>query len=511
MGPRLLVVLLGAIVCLSLESGVSAQEPDAAVKIDGRIVRVGVPFFVEASGLEGCAGQLVETGLVYADGAEYLVGDARVGADGRTFSQWHPAIPATGLTAVVRGNCVDGPVASDTMLHVVDPEPYWGSAHEVAPDEVDFRWGEEPRPHPSTTERHLMTVQISGLEECAGEMVEAGFFAGLWGPDTYAGVRIAEDGTATFQLRPLEAAGDQRAGVIGDCVAGGYALTGWSLQVAQRLPDDFPVFQLVVPKDVLEQPVPASDQDDYENLAELFGHLAFYADGQECGTLDLVNPDVITENGGALYELGRDGQHPYCETTMALVTVVDRNGYTLHEKWTLNPGERVVLDNLAPEPPHGAATQVVVPVFLAEYEGTAERYPSITVLADGQVCGVISLVDPEHVDQQGNIVFSPGSGNQPSACGETGALVSFKDTNGTTLAATFRLDPGKTYLLRTLSIPPPGDPGPEVTPVAPTAGTGFRDPETTYAKGVAAMGLVLGMAVGGTLMAARLRSRRIET
>ena len=47
------------------------------------------------------------------------------------------------------------------------------------------------------------------------------------------------------------------------------------------------------------------------------------------------------------------------------------------------------------------------------------------------------------------------------------------------------------------------------TPVPPTVGTGYRDPETTYLRGVAAMSLVLGIAVGGTVVAARLRIRRI--
>ncbi len=62
----------------------------------------------------------------------------------------------------------------------------------------------------------------------------------------------------------------------------------------------------------------------------------------------------------------------------------------------------------------------------------------------------------------------------------------------------------------------PGDvdvvdsPAPEIsqTPVAPVAGTGHRSDPETYAQGVVVIVMVMGLAVGGSLAAAALRSRR---
>jgi hypothetical protein len=226
---------------------------------------------------------------------------------------------------------------------------------------------------------------------------------------------------------------------------------------------------------LLAQPPPPSDQNEFNNLAELFDHVTVYADGQECGTLSLVNPVDATPDGGALFELGQPGQHPYCSNPMALVTVVDKNGFTLDEKWTIDPGSTVVVDNFAPEPPHGASAQILIPVFLGGRQDTAERFDHFTVLADGQVCGVISLTHPATIDQQGNIAFRPGGSGQPTACGREGTLLYFKDRNGTTLLATFTLEHGNTYLLRNFAPPPPHGPGPTETPMAPTVGTGYAD------------------------------------
>lgn len=49
--------------------------------------------------------------------------------------------------------------------------------------------------------------------------------------------------------------------------------------------------------------------------------------------------------------------------------------------------------------------------------------------------------------------------------------------------------------------------GQQPTPIAPTVGTGYDDHPAAYAPGVLAMGTILGLAVGGTVLAARARNR----
>ena len=253
--------------------------------------------------------------------------------------------------------------------------------------------------------------------------------------------------------------------------------------------------QLMIPQSTLEQPPPASEQDDYANLAELFDHFTIYADGEKCGTVSLVDPVHRDDDGNAVYRLGQPDQHPYCATPMAFVTLVDKNGFTLHEKWTIDPGSTVVLDNFAPETPHGPPTRVLIPVFILS-DDAAQRFDHFTVYADGRVCGTISLVAPQPVDQQGNIVFPLGTSDQPPACEREGALIYFKDRNGTVLLTTFWLETGATLLLRNFAPPPPH----AATPGPPDAGKGIvpdhrseAPPELGYVLMVS--GLVLAGAV----------------
>lgn len=465
-----------------------AQQPGLLrFASDTRIARVGNPVLLRASGLDACAGELVEMGFFGPGFTGELWSLSRVDADGAAVAQLWPSQPST-LRAGIRADCLDGgPVEGDVILHVVDP----GSAIPISEPPrqrgLDFLWGEDPYRYPTILARHLVTLELTGIPQCAGREVEVGFFAGLWGEDTYATALISEDGSASVELRPMVSAGDQRAGVIGSCLGGGFTLSGRAAYVFEWPADGGPAFQIAVPKMLLDMPPPLSDQDEHSSVGQLLDHLRVFADGQECGTLSLVDPAVIDRDGNPLFELGVAGQHPYCSTTMALVTLVDRHGRTLDEVWTIDPETTAVVDNLAPQPPHGPATSVIIPVFLAHYEGTAERFDHIVVLAEGQVCGNLSLVEPKELDQQGNLVFRLGGPAQPAACNREGALISFRDPAGKALLATFTLRQGEIYVLRNFAPPPRGDPDP---PGPPDVGTGVVSNRSSGQLRTAAIGLI---------------------
>ena len=96
----------------------------------------------------------------------------------------------------------------------------------------------------------------------------------------------------------------------------------------------------------------------------------------------------------------------------------------------------------------------------------------------------------------------------PAACKLAGA----SRFDGAEMFLHFTLDAGNTYLFNDFAPVAASGPAPtpstSQTPVAPVAGTGHRDDPETYAQGIVAMVLVMGMAVGGSLLAAALRSRR---
>jgi len=266
-------------------------------------------------------------------------------------------------------------------------------------------------------------------------------------------------------------------------------LTAGALAAASASAQTHAPMRLLVPSSLLNTLPPESERDQFANVAEFFDHFAVFADGQECGRFSLVDPALRDDEDNAVYALAQADQHPYCATPKALVTLIDRNGFTLDEKWTIEPGSTVVVDNFAPEPAHGAATSILIPVFMTRSPDTAARFGHFTVFADGQVCGIISLTQPELVDQQGNLLFLLGTGEQPEACGREGALIYFKDRNGTVLLTTLALEPGKTHLFRNFAPPPPVDPGP---PGPPDAGTGIADADGGVAsRDLRTTGLVL--------------------
>lgn len=100
-----------------------------------------------------------------------------------------------------------------------------------------------------------------------------------------------------------------------------------------------------------------------------------------------------------------------------------------------------------------------------------EALVSLTIFADREECGVLSLVDPAARDAAGDAVFELGPAGQPAACSKEGATLSFVDGNGLVLYEKLKLVPGARLELINLAPEPPGTGG---TPVAPAAGTGLQ-------------------------------------
>lgn len=107
-----------------------------------------------------------------------------------------------------------------------------------------------------------------------------------------------------------------------------------------------------------------------------------------------------------------------------------------------------------------------------EYANLAEAFKEFTVLADGERCGVLSLVASEARDAEGNARFELGRGERPAACAREGALITFVNSffhnPPATLHEKFEWFPGEPIVLDIFAPEAPAT-GP-ATPGAPAAG-----------------------------------------
>jgi hypothetical protein len=116
---------------------------------------------------------------------------------------------------------------------------------------------------------------------------------------------------------------------------------------------------LLVPGSLLDRPIPPPDTGTW---AQWFDHFVVHADGQVCGTLSLVDPASRNGDGDAVFYLGRPRQPPQCSTAGALVcleteTRGQQAGRTMFKRFTLVPGQAMVLDNFAPDAPQDPGPQ----------------------------------------------------------------------------------------------------------------------------------------------------------
>lgn len=162
------------------------------------------------------------------------------------------------------------------------------------------------------------------------------------------------------------------------------------------------------------------------------------------------------------------------------------------------------------ENPDGSAT-IVVPAAALHASpnnglGTwAKQVGSITVSANGVECTTVSLTEGPAIDAEGNARIHIGTPDQPAACHEPNAKLTFVKANGQTFFEKYTLLPGVTQLLQNFANEPPstsGTPTPSPTttptptgpasstPVAPgppDTGTG-TGPSSTPAPWLIALG-----------------------
>lgn len=183
-------------------------------------------------GLAECAGEDVELGFFEGEPGPDAYGFAWVDADGNAAAFPIPTEEAIGLRAGARGDCVPGGLLlSDVKLHVVDPvDPLYEPTPTPLPgsERASFVWGEGVDAHRSVLVGESVNLSVEGLSACAGEEVQVGFYAGLFGADLFARVFIDAAGRATVALTPTETTGDQRAGAVGDCLAYGFLVSDWA-------------------------------------------------------------------------------------------------------------------------------------------------------------------------------------------------------------------------------------------------------------------------------------------
>jgi hypothetical protein len=139
--------------------------------------------------------------------------------------------------------------------------------------------------------------------------------------------------------------------IVASLVAAIVSLGGWASLNRAQAQTETAETTIRVPLATLELPVALPERPEVETLGEAIGHLDIYIDGHLCGRLDLTDESHRDEAGGARTVVSAENGEA-CIREGAEVVFVDGNGLTLHEKFTLRPGEEIVVANLAPEPPH---------------------------------------------------------------------------------------------------------------------------------------------------------------
>lgn len=167
----------------------------------------------------------------------------------------------------------------------------------------------------------------------------------------------------------------------------------------------------------------------------------------------------------------------------------------------LDPGSFQIAVADPSENPSGSGT-VVIPVAALTARpnnggGTyAEQVGSLTVSANGTKCTGVSLTGGPAIDADGNARIHIGTSDQPAACHEAGAELTFVNENGQTLFEKYTFLPGVTQILQNFANEPPassgtpttasatpspasngtpGVPSGSTTPLAPATGSGTGD------------------------------------
>jgi hypothetical protein len=205
---------------------------------DVRIARVGVSLEVGFGGLTACSGHPVELGLYSATGSPMAVGFALVDDEGRGAASVIPSEESLDAFPGVRGDCIDDAVLlAEAPIPVIDPPSPAAGEPSATPfpgnERVSFQW--EGRAFVGES----VVLAVNGLgEQCAGKVVQLGFFAGLFGPELSESTSVDGTGHAIVELTPTEPTGDQRAGVLGECLVNGFAISHRSFGADQPLPGD---------------------------------------------------------------------------------------------------------------------------------------------------------------------------------------------------------------------------------------------------------------------------------
>lgn len=101
----------------------------------------------------------------------------------------------------------------------------------------------------------------------------------------------------------------------------------------------------------------------------------------------------------------------------------------------------------------------VLPAYQAAWRGEvrtrADEMISIDAYVGAEKCSGVNVTATGGRDPSGNRLIQVGASNQPSACRQEGATITFVDGHGRTLAGTLPFRPGTTPLLPTLAPRPP--------------------------------------------------------
>jgi hypothetical protein len=109
------------------------------------------------------------------------------------------------------------------------------------------------------------------------------------------------------------------------------------------------------------EPAPTSDgrtlltlAPEQRDVGERFesARLEVYADGEYCGHLSFIEPDIELSDGGVALELARDDQPEACGRDGAVISLVNALGHRLAAVYRLDVGWQIPVQNFTIPPPH---------------------------------------------------------------------------------------------------------------------------------------------------------------
>ena len=240
------------------------------------------------------------------------------------------------------------------------------------------------------------------------------------------------------------------------------------------------VFEVLIPAAVLDTPA-----GDGTLLGDALGTITAFSGRNECVDADTTSGQEV------VLRLGEPGQPPACGVAGAIVTFVNARCHQLATKFVLRPGERKVLDNVAPLPPD-EQPQDCIPNPDAGFGPFFDLVVSLDALNEpvgfndpliknfGQFIGgltayadAVKCVREEATARNNDLTLRLGHPDQPAVCAEEGAHVIVIDDHCRKLVAEFTLVLDADELLA-LAVAPPGTPLPvdcepmELQPAGPT-------------------------------------------